>query len=149
MSTPATHVRHEPGGTLFWLSALAGWALIGYGIRGLWQHQIDTNPRDLAWFAFGGAVLHDVLFAPLVLLAGVAVARAVPGRLRAFVQAALIISGTIALFSYPLVRGYGRSLHNPSALPHSYATDLLLVLGIVWGVTSFLAALLLRPHSDR
>lgn len=38
-------------------------------------------------------------------------------------QAALVISGCVVLFSYPLVRDYARVLHNPSSLPHDYTTN--------------------------
>ncbi len=138
---------HEPGGAVFWLSAVVGWAVIAYGVRGLLQHQVDTRPSDLARFVVGGALLHDLFFAPLVLIVGVLVARTVPGAVRAVVQAALIVSGTLALFSYPVVRGYGRALHNPSALPHNYAADLALVLGVVWAVASALAVA--RLHGRR
>ena len=69
--------------TIIWLSAAAGWGVIAYGVRGAFQHHIDTNPRDLAWFFFGGALVHDLVFAPLLLLGGVLVARAVPARARA------------------------------------------------------------------
>ena len=144
MSADATDERHRPNTTLFWLSAIAGWVVIGYGIRGLLQHQVDTRPSDLGWFVVGGALVHDLLVAPLVLLIGVVVARAVPGRIRALVQAALIVSGALALFAYPLVRGYGRALHNPSSLPHNYADDLALVLGLVWAVTFAFAIVRLR-----
>jgi Kef-type K+ transport system membrane component KefB len=136
-----TDARSESSPAVFWVSALAGWAVIAYGIRGLLQHHIDTRPSELGRFVIGAALLHDLLVAPIVLIIGITVARAVPARVRALVQAALIVSGAVALFSYPAVRGFGRSLHNPSSLPHNYATDLILVLGIVWAVASALAVI--------
>ena len=118
-------------GPLFWGSAAAGWALIGWGLRGALHHRIDTRPGQLARFLLGGALAHDLLLAPLVLLAGVALSRAVRGRWRAPVQAALFISGTLALFTYPELRGYAHALHNPTSLPHNYTADLFVVLGAV------------------
>lgn len=144
MSTGAPDERAKSGAKLFWLSAIAGWAVIAYGIRGLFHHHVDTNPSDLAWFVVGGALLHDLLVAPLLLIAGVVVARAVRGRVRAIVQAALIVSGALALFSYPLIRGYGNAVHNPSALPHNYAAGLAIVLATVWAVASILAVVAIR-----
>jgi hypothetical protein len=143
----STSSRRQAGGALFWLSAAAGWAVIAYGVRGAFQHHIDTNPRDLAWFFFGGALVHDLVFAPLLLLGGVLVARAVPARARAIVQAALIVSGTVALFAYPAVRGYGRAVHNPSALPHNYAAGLLLILAAIWVVAATVGVISLRRTS--
>jgi hypothetical protein len=118
-------------GPLFWGSAVAGWALIGWGVRGALHHRIDTRPGQLARFLLGGALAHDLILAPLVLLAGVAVARAVPGPWRAPVQAALFISGTLVLFSYPEVRGYAHVLRNPTSLPHDYVANLVVVLAAV------------------
>jgi hypothetical protein len=126
------------GGPLFWVTAVAGWAVIAYGIRGLLHHHIDTRPTNLATFAVGGALLHDLLFAPVVLLFGVAIARAAPKRWRAELQAALVISGCLALFAYPLVRNYARVLHNPSSLPHNYTANLAIVIGVVWVVAALI-----------
>jgi hypothetical protein len=137
------------GGLRFWLTAAVGWAIIAYGIRGLWHHHVDTRPSNLARFAIGGALLHDLIFAPAVLAVGLLLARAVGGRARAVVQAALIVSGCLALFSYPLVRGFGHSVHNPSSLPHNYALNLAIVLGVVWGVATIGAVWVLRrPRRD-
>ena len=132
---PGAHRR----GPLFWLSAAAGWAVIGYGLRGLLHHRVDTRPSNLATFLAGGALIHDLIVAPMLIIVGVVIGRYVPGRVRAVVQAALIVSGGLALFSYPLVRGYAHRLHNPSSLPHNYTANLLLVLAIVW---TFAAAIL-------
>jgi hypothetical protein len=116
-------------GPLFWVSTAAGWALILWGVRGALQHRIDTRPGQLARFLLGGALAHDLVLAPLVLLAGTALARVVRGRWRAPLQAALFVSGTLLLFTYPALRGYGRVLHNPTSLPHDYALNLAVVVG--------------------
>ncbi len=113
-----------------------GWGVIAFGVRGIFQHSLDTRPADLARFVVGGALLHDLVVAPLVIVAGGAVARAVPRRARAAVQAALVISGVVALFAYPLVRGYGLAANNPSSLPHDYGRNLLIVLGVVWAAAA-------------
>ena len=133
---------HHRAGPAFWVSAAVGWVLIGVGLRGVFAHRIDTRPANLAKFVVGGALLHDLLIAPLVLLAAVLLVRALPGRSRAPVQAALVVTGAVALFSYPLVRAYGLAAHNPTSLPHNYSLNLLVVLGVVWGVAA--GALLLR-----
>jgi hypothetical protein len=137
----------DTGGALrFWLTAAIGWGIIAYGLRGMFHHHIDTRPSNLAKFAVGGALIHDLIFAPVVLVAGVIVARVVKGRYRAIVQAALFVSGCLALFSYPLVRGFGHATHNPSSEPHNYAANLAIVLGIVWGVATLSAVWMLRSH---
>ena len=136
--------HHAHGGVGFWLTAAAGWAVIAYGLRGMIQHRLDTRPANLAKFAIGGALIHDLVFAPLLLLVGVAISRATPGRVRGIVQAALIVSGSLVLFSYPLVRGYAHVLHNPSSLPHNYTANLAIVLGGVWVIAAVALVVRLR-----
>jgi hypothetical protein len=126
-------------GPLFWVSAGVGWAVIGFGLRGLFHHHVDTRPAELGRFLFGGLLAHDLVFAPLVLAAGIAFARAVPGRGRAPAQAALLISGLLALFAYPQVRNYARVLHNPTSLPHNYTANLAVVVAAVCCTTALVA----------
>ncbi len=129
----------EPGrddghraGPRFWISQALGWGVIGFGLFGIVSNSLDTRPAELARFVVGGALLHDLLVAPVVVLLGVVVARTVPGRFRGIVQAALVVSGVVALFSYPLVRAYGLAAKNPTSLPHNYALNLTVVLAVVW-----------------
>ena len=133
-------------GPLFWASAAVGWALILWGVRGALHHRIDTRPSQLARFLLGGALAHDLVVAPLALLAGVALSRTVRGRWRAPVQSALFIAATLALFTYPALRGYGRALHNPTSLPHDYARNLAIV---VTAVVLAIAAGAIRRASRR
>jgi len=129
-------------GAGFWIATAAGWALIAWGVRGALLHRIDTRPAQLLRFFVTGLALHDGLFAPAVLLAGVALARTVPARWRATVQAALLVAGTAALFSYPLVRGYAHILRNPTSLPRNYSAGLAIVVVAV-AVAAVFARLLL------
>ncbi|MHB8465636.1 MAG: hypothetical protein ACYDH6_19420 [Acidimicrobiales bacterium] len=129
-----THRR----GAAFWLGAAAGWFVIGYGLRGLLHHHVDTRPANLARFVFGGLVLHDLLLAPAVTALGVVVSRLVPAAHRAVVQGAMIVSGILLLFSWPFVRGYAHVLHNPSSLPHNYTANLAVALGWVWAIAALI-----------
>lgn len=134
----------RPAGPRFWISAAVGWAVIGWGVVGIFRHSLDTRPANLAKFVVGGVLLHDLLVAPLVVVAGVLLARAVPGRARGPVQAALAVSAIVALFAWPLVRAYGLAAHNPTSLPHNYALNLAIVLAIVWATAG--AAILLKSR---
>ena len=126
-------------GPLFWGSAVAGWALIAWGLRGALHHSIDTRPSEMARFVLGGVVIHDLVFAPLVLIGGYGLSRAVRGRWRAPVQAGLFITGCAALFAWPEVRDYARVLHNPSSLPHNYTANLFIACAAVWAATAVVA----------
>jgi hypothetical protein len=130
---PAGHDA-ERRGAGFWISAAIGWGIIGWGIRGALHHHIDTRPRELVDFFVGGALVHDLLFAPAVLILGVLVARLVPGRWRAPVQTAAIISGCLALFAWPEIRDYAKVLHNPTSLPYNYTANLAVLVAVVWVV---------------
>lgn len=118
-------------GRTFWIGAAAGWAVILYGLRGALHHSLDTRPAQLARFWIVGALAHDLVLAPTVLLIGVILTRVVPRNQRAMAQRALIICGPLALFAYPEIRGYGHALRNPTSLPHNYMANLLLVAGAV------------------
>ena len=136
-------------GALFWIAAAVGWLIIGYGVRGLLHHHVDTRPANLARFAVGGALVHDLVLAPAVTLLGVAVTRVVPASIRAVVQGAMIVSGMLMLFAWPLVRGYAHVLHNPSSLPHNYTANLAVALAGVWSVAAVLAVLSWRRQRAR
>jgi hypothetical protein len=147
VTAPAAHERRA--GPLFWVSAAVGWAIMaGIGLRGIFAHRIDTRPANLAKFVVTGALLHDLLIAPVVIVLAVALARAVPARARVPVQAALAVSAIVALYAYPLVRGYGLATHNPTSEPHNYARNLLIVLAVVWLVAAATAIRRVRPRSS-
>ena len=143
---PPASAVHRRGAT-FWLSALAGWALIGWGLRGAFHHHIDTRPAELFRFFLGGAVIHDLVVAPLVLVVGIGVARLVPAAARAFVQAGLIVTGSLALFAYPEVRDYARILRNPTSLPRNYTANLMGVVAVVW--VTVVAVAVVRARRSR
>ena len=134
----------RPAGPRFWITAAIGWAVIAWGVVGVFSNSLDTRPANLAKFVVGGALLHDLLVAPLAILAGVLVTRAVPAKARGPVQAALVVSAIVGLFAFPLVRGYGLAANNPTSLPHNYGMNLLIVLGLVWAVTAAAVVLKLR-----
>lgn len=132
--------RHPRTGARFWLSAAGGWVLIAVGLRGIFSHRLDTRPAQLARFVVGGALIHDLLVAPVVIAVGFGIARVAKGRARSIVQAALLATAALALFSYPLVRAYGKATHNPTSVPRNYAANLVIVLGLVWAVAAVAVA---------
>ncbi|MEW6471309.1 MAG: hypothetical protein AB1679_03475 [Actinomycetota bacterium] len=126
---PGGIVRHR--GAAFWVAAGAGWALIAWGVRGVFLHRLDTRPGQLLRFFVAGLAAHDLILAPAVLVVGVVIARRVPARWRSPLQAALLMSATAALYAYPLIRGYGHALNNPTSLPRNYAAGLAVVVTAV------------------
>ncbi|GAB1818203.1 hypothetical protein [Herbidospora sp. RD11066] len=102
----------------------AGVALIAVGLffllplPGLWG--------VVVWF--GGAIaLHDAIIGPLVLLAGLLVAR-LPDR--AVVRGALITMGALILITLPVLLRPGPA-PNPTVLAQPYGLNLLICLAVV------------------
>lgn len=122
----------EQHGRMFWASLAVGWAVIAFGVGGAVLDAGRTNPPALALWLAGSLVAHDLVIAPVVFAMGIAIRRAVPGWARAAVQAGLIVTGVVVLYSIPLLGGFGRDAGNPSVLPGSYGPALLVVLGLVW-----------------
>lgn len=146
--SPEAGERHT-GGKLFWAGAVAGWALIAVGVQGMLAEEEAANPEYLARVVVGAALVHDLVVAPLVCALAVLLGRLVRPPLRALVQAGLIASALVALYSYPFVRGYGRAPTNPSALPQNYGRGLALVLLAIWAAITALAVWQRRRHPLR
>ena len=138
---------HEHG-LRFWVTTAIGWLIIAYALRGVVHHHIDTRPANLARFVVLSALLHDLVFAPVVLVIGVLVNRLLPGRPKKYIKSSLLSSGIVVLFAFPLVRGYGHSLpNNPGYLPHNYTIELAIVVAAIWlgwGVVSLIEIARLR-----
>lgn len=125
--TPTPPPPHQ-----FWPAAVAGWFLIVIGLVGLIGDRAATQPTSFAKWFIGIDVVHDVVFAPLVLFASWAAGRALPHRVVLPVRIGLATTALLMLYTWPLVRGYGRRASNPSALPLSYGRNLLVSVIAVW-----------------
>jgi hypothetical protein len=122
---------------------LAGLAVTGYGAYGWLTHD---GARPLGQLVFLGVLLvtHDLVIVPAVVLAGVAVARWVPGAARTPVRVALAVSAAVTVVALPFVVGAGRIADNPSAFPQSYGRGLAVVLAVVWAVAAAWTAVNVR-----
>lgn len=104
---------------------------MGYAVVGA-VTDADVDLVGVPLFLAAVLVLHDGVFLPLVIGAGVLVDRLVPRPWRATVRAAGIVSVAVSVVALPLVLGVGRSADNPSLLPRDYGAGLLGVLVPVW-----------------
>jgi hypothetical protein len=121
-----------PAGIAFWVAFVVGWTIIGYGAVGLVRTADDTHPLNFLVYFAGSAVAHDLVVSPAVLAVGWFGVRRLRRRARAAAAAALVISGTVALYALPFVLDLGRDPDNPSRLPNNYG----LVLGVIIAVVS-------------
>lgn len=119
--------------------AYGGWLL-------LTSRRLADVPAVLWWLA-GVLVAHDGIVAPLTIVAGLAVGRYVPGRVRPPVQAGLFVSAALVVASSSLVLGLGSDPLNPSALPLPYGRNLALLLALVWAAV--LVAIVVRTVRSR
>ena len=92
----------------------------------------------LLWLA-GAVVLHDAVFAPLVLL-GTRLLRRAGGRLSwagvAAVQVALVVGGALTLIAFPGIRSQQLGARNPSVLVFPYGLHLALAWAAIGVVTA-------------
>jgi hypothetical protein len=120
--------------------AVLGVAALGWGA---WLAVESVSVPALLWFA-GGPLVHDFVVAPVVAVAGLAVARFVPARWRASVAVGAVLSGVLALLAVPLLwRPYGVP-SNPGLHDRNYVLGLAVALGVVW--VGVLVSGLARPR---
>jgi hypothetical protein len=117
---------------VFWVGLVVGWAVMGYGVWGFLSNHRSTVPARTVWWIAGTAVAHDAIVAPLVTLVGLLLANLLPRWARGPVAAAVAASGVVVVFSYPLLRHFGRRADNPSILPLDYPRNVALVLTVIW-----------------
>jgi hypothetical protein len=132
MSTDLGEPEHRDGGPIFWLATAVGWCIILGAVVGAFADRRDAHPWDLLRWVLAGALVHDLLWLPIVAVVGLALSRATRGRLPRVIRWALVTSAVLAAVAWPFVRGYGRRPGNPSLLPRNYAAGLAVYLAAIW-----------------
>lgn len=129
----ATDEQPRSYGATFWVGLVVGWSVIGFAVVGIMNSVwLRDRPAKVATWVIGGLVVHDALLAPVVTIAALLLGRLLPRWLRGPISAALVLSGLVLVFSYPLLRGFGRRDANPSILPLDYGRNVAIVLALVW-----------------
>jgi hypothetical protein len=136
----------RPQGAGFWVAAVVGLGVIGFGVRGILTHAEGTEPPEFAKWVVGADLLHDFVLAPLVCLVAAAVARFLPARVRAPVGSGLIATAFVVAVGWAPLRGYGRATvpDNPTVQPLDYTTAVATVLAVVWAVVALWLAVAWR-----
>lgn len=86
----------------------------------------------LTWLA-GGVVLHDFVFAPLVVMLLVTGATVLPSWARSAAAAATVVLGTVTLMAVPVLGRFGSRPDNPTLLDRPYVAGWLVFAGLVLG----------------
>ena len=133
--------------SVFWAGLVLGWAVMAYGIWGFLHDHRSTVPARTVWWIAGTAVAHDAVVAPVVTLVGLGLAALLPRWARGPVAAAVAASGVVLVFSYPLLRHFGRRADNPSILPLDYPGHVAVVLAVIWAAAA--VSLVIRFRQSR
>lgn len=136
----------QPRATGLAVGLVLGLPVMAYGVSGLFHDAARTRPAALVQWVIGSAVVHDLVVAPLALVVVAAVTGFGRARPRRWLLWALATSALLVVFSWPLVRGYGRNATVPSLLPRDYTTGLLVYLAAVWLVALTVAAVARRAR---
>ena len=135
----------EVGGRLFWVAAAVGFGLIAFALIGLLGDPRAGSLTNWATFLIGGLLLHDGLFAPLVISLGLFGWFVLPHKLRPAIQATVIVAGSVVLISIPVIGRWGKLPGNPTLLPRNYTAGLAVALGVI-ALGGLIAALRAARH---
>ena len=111
-------------------------ALTGVGVGGYGAVLLLDNPpviimRILVW-AVVAAVVHDLVFAPVCAVIGMAGRRLIPLPWQSPVAVAGLCSVVVLLLAIPVLRRPGMRPDNMSVLDRDYPLGLAIALGVVW-----------------
>jgi hypothetical protein len=133
VSTPPDHVsEHDRHGARFAVALVAGWLVIGFGVRAALNDAGDAHPFALLVHVVLFDLGHDLLVAPVALVVGFVIGKVVPDVARGPVRTATAATALFVLFSYPLIRRWGRRPTNSSTLPLDYGRNLTIIVAVVW-----------------
>ena len=137
MSTPPDQVAEQHRhGARFAVALVAGWLVIGFGVRAALDDAGDAHPFALLVHVVLFDLGHDLLVAPIALAVGFVIGKVVPDVARGPVRTATAATALFVLFSYPLIRRWGRRPTNSSTLPLDYGRNLTIIVAIVWVVAA-------------
>ena len=124
---------------------VAGLSLLVFGIQGLLDEPYLTGRRlEVLLWAVGGIVLHDGVWMPLVLTAGLLLGRVVPPWVRGALAAGLMTAAALTAVGLPAVVREDDHNGNPTLLPLPYLRNWLLLLAAVAAGTAVAAGVLWR-----
>lgn len=113
--------------------ALGVVGLVGV-VHGAWLLWSTARPDQLVsaglWLA-GGVAIHDGLFAPVAILFGWWLMRALPAWARGPVASGAIVLAVLTVVAVPVLGRWGARPDNLSLLPRNYLLGWLLVAGVI------------------
>ncbi len=130
--------RQEERGPGFWVGFAIGSAVMAFGLAGLLDNADAVHPAEFAKWFVGADLVHDFVVAPVVLVVGAVLVRAVRMPWRVPLQAGFVASAIVLAVAWAPLRGYGRAVvpDNATVQPLDYSTALLTVLAVVWAAVA-------------
>lgn len=116
-----------------------GLAAIAFGVWSLRELEFGQLLSTGIWLA-AGPVIHDGLFAPLVIGLLIVTARVLPPAARRPAGIALVVWGTVTIMAIPVLSGMGGKPGNPTLLDLPYwrnwllATAVVLLMVLLWSL---------------
>jgi hypothetical protein len=124
-----------------------GLVMLVYGALRILQFPKVSKPVYLAEWLVAAVVVHDGVLAPIVAGIGWVLARAVPGRVRGYLQGGLIVAAVVSVFAVVLNHRRGHSAPGNALLTQDFVRNWVILLSIVAAATAGLYAL--RVVRDR
>jgi hypothetical protein len=121
-------------GTGLWVGLVLGVPLMAYGAWQLVRHTSRDRALTVGVWVGGGALVHDVLIAPLIVFVVWATGRVLPARYRNAVRTGLLGTALIVALGWPALAGYGNRPDNRSIHPLDYRTAVLTAIGALWAM---------------
>lgn len=120
-----------------WLLLTAGLGGAAYGLLRLADLGLVNLRGTVVWLV-AGVVLHDAVFAPVVIVAAVVGAKVLPRRALAPATVALVVLAPVTVLSAPELGRFGADPRNPTLLDRHYwlgwaALATLVVLAVLLG----------------
>ena len=134
------HVQRP--GPVAWLVILVGFGVMARAVVGVLAEAERTAPASWFTWLIGGALVHDLLVLPLVLLVGAGFASLGRPGLARSLRWAVAVGAVITVASFPVVARFGARSDNPTVLPLPAGRNLVyiwvgllvvaVVVGLVW-----------------
>lgn len=128
-----------------------GILVAAFGFRLLWDYRPYIKKVNFAEWLIGGVLLHDIIIANVLLLIGWVLLKALPARIRGFVQSALVVIGLTGSMAFFVIWRQGTATSPGLALlEQNYVLNYAIIVAVVVVVTgAWYAASLLSIRKSR
>lgn len=138
---------YPPPSPYRWAWYVPGFLAVAWGVYGLLSDRQGPEPLSYAVFVALAIIGHDLVLAPVAVVAGWLFGRVAPPLLRAPLQVGLFGTAVLLLAATPYLSGQGVSADLPSALPFDYRARVLVLLAVLWaGMLVWIAVRFIRSR---